>query len=94
MSRFTPVNSAAKKSDLGIMLMNQLTNGEKRFPKDPPDIAADFFALRKHFNGTKWTFSEGKNPYNTASHCDIAWAGALASHVHTRKTSTAWAMVG
>jgi hypothetical protein len=44
--------------------------------------------------GTKWTFTEGKNPYNTASHCDIAWAGALSSEVHAQKRSVAWAMVG
>ncbi len=33
-------------------------------------------------NGTKWIFTEGPNAYNQASHCDIAWAGALATHAH------------
>jgi len=92
--RFFSVNFSSKKHDLGFSLMNQLSVAEKRFPKTEPDIAADFFALRKVFTGNKWIFTEGHNSYNPASHCDIAWAGALASEAHTRKRSTAWAMVG
>jgi hypothetical protein len=53
----------------------------KRFPKSEPDIAADYFALRRIHTGTKWAFSEGKNSLNPASHCDIAWAGALATRI-------------
>jgi phage FluMu gp28-like protein len=93
-NKFTPINFATRKSDLGLLLMNLLSSGQKRFPKAHPDIAADFFALRKSFNGTKWVFAEGRNNYNTASHCDIAWAGALASEANVRKRSNAWAMVG
>jgi hypothetical protein len=52
--------------------------------RTPRDIAADFFALRKFYTGTRWTFTEGHNTFNPASHCDIAWAGALASHAHTQ----------
>jgi len=93
-NKFLPVNFGARKSDLGFRLMNQLATAQKRFPTAHQDIAADFFALRKHFTGSKWIFTEGKNPYNTASHCDIAWAGALASEAHAQKRSTAWALVG
>jgi phage FluMu gp28-like protein len=93
-NKFIKINFASKKSGLGFLLMNQLSAADKRFPKTHPDIAADFFALRKNFTGTKWLFSESKNPYNSASHCDIAWAGALASEAHAQKRSTAWAMVG
>ncbi len=93
-SRFLSVNFSSKKHDLGFALMNQLSTGEKRFPKSHQDIAADYFALRKNFNGKKWTFTEGRNHHNPASHCDIAWAGALASEAHTRRKSQAWAMVG
>ncbi len=32
--------------------------------------------------GTRWNFSEGKNLLNPASHCDIAWAGALSTFAH------------
>ncbi|HSU56879.1 MAG TPA: hypothetical protein VLT36_22660, partial [Candidatus Dormibacteraeota bacterium] len=80
--RFLKVNFAAKKHDLGFALMNQLSVSEKRFPRAHADIAADFFALRKVHTGTRWTFNEGRNSLNPASHCDIAWAGALASFAH------------
>jgi phage FluMu gp28-like protein len=81
--KFTKVNFSAKKQDLGFALMNQLSVAEKHFPKNQPDIAADFFALRKTFTGTKWVFTEGRNNNNPNSHCDIAWAAALATFAHT-----------
>jgi phage FluMu gp28-like protein len=80
--KFTRVNFGAKKHDLGLCLMNQLATTKKRFPKSEQDIAADYFALRKYFTGSKWAFSEGRNSTNPNSHCDIAWAGALASFVN------------
>jgi hypothetical protein len=76
---FTPVNFSVEKSNLGFALMNQLAAGEKRFPAAHPDIAADFFALRKHYTGARWLFTESSNPLNPNSHCDLAWAAALAS---------------
>jgi phage FluMu gp28-like protein len=85
--KFTKVNFAAKKQDLGFALMNQLSVAEKHFPKDHPDIAADFFALRKIHTGTKWLFTEGRNNHNPASHCDIAWAAALSTHAHIENDS-------
>jgi phage FluMu gp28-like protein len=92
-SRFLSVNFSSKKQDLGFALMNQLSNAEKHFPASEQDIAADYFALRKSYSGTKWIFTEGRNTFNSASHCDIAWAGALASEAHNRKKSNAWAYV-
>jgi phage FluMu gp28-like protein len=92
-SRFLKVNFASKKSDLGFALMNQLSVSEKRFPKNHQDIAADFFALRKVFNGTRWIFTEGRNTFNPASHCDIAWAGALSTFAHTERKCCAGAAV-
>ena len=86
-NRFLKVNFSGKKHDLGFALMNQLANAEKRFPKSQPDIAADYFALRKFHTGTRWVFNEGRNTLNPASHCDIAWAGALSTHAHTEKKS-------
>jgi hypothetical protein len=80
--KFTKVNFSAKKQHLGFALMNQLSVAEKHFPKDHPDIAADFFALRKIHTGVKWLFSEGRNHQNPASHCDIAWAAALSTFAH------------
>ncbi len=84
-SRFMKVNFASRKHDLGFALMNQLSVAEKRFPKSEADIAADYFALRKTHNGSKWAFSEGRNALNPASHCDIAWAGALATFAHVER---------
>jgi phage FluMu gp28-like protein len=78
--RFLPVNFRSSKSDMGFVLMDQLSAGNKILPRTPPDIAADFFALRKTYAGGRWIFTEGANPLNPASHCDIAWAGALSTH--------------
>lgn len=76
---FTPVNFASEKHDMGFALMNQLSVAEKQFPKDQPDIAQDFFAMRKIFHGKRWVFTEGRNLLLPESHCDIAWGGGLAS---------------
>jgi phage FluMu gp28-like protein len=92
-SRFLKVNFASKKHDLGFALMNQLGIAQKRFPRAHQDIAADYFALRKSFAGNKWSFSETRNKLNPASHCDIAWAGALATHAHTARKHSAGGMV-
>jgi len=82
------VNFGSKKHDLGFGLMKQLSVSEKRFPKNEQDIAADYIALRKTYNGTKWVLSERRNTSNLASHCDIAWAGALATCAHTEPRCT------
>src|SRR5207244_929550 len=91
---FTPINFSSKKHDLGFTLMNQLATVEKRFPTSHHDIAADFFALRKTSHAGRWLFSEGRNQLNPASHCDIAWAGALASLAHAEQTCEVSAAVG
>lgn len=81
---FIGVNFAGEKHDLGFALMNQLSVAEKIFPKDEPDVAQDFFALRKIFSGRAWKFTEGRNRLNPASHGDIAWAGGLASKANAQ----------
>ncbi len=66
----------------------------KRIPHSHQDIAADFFALRKAYTGSRWIFSEGRNSLNAASHCDLAWAAALATHAHTdSKYEEYWAIL-
>ena len=58
-------------------------------------MAQDFFSLRKLFAGKTWKFTEGRNLLNPASHGDIAWAGALASHAaETGGTPVAFAGIG
>jgi phage FluMu gp28-like protein len=83
--RFEPVNFAREKAALGFRLMSQLAAGAKQFPRNEPDIAADYFALRRLHRGGRWTFSEGENPLNPRSHCDLAWAGALASRANENR---------
>lgn len=83
---FTAVNFASEKHDLGFALMNQLSVAEKIFPKSEPDVAQDFFALRKTYSGKTWKFTEGRNRLNPASHCDIAWSGALATKADATNT--------
>jgi phage FluMu gp28-like protein len=92
--QFFPVNFSSKKHDLGFALMNQLSTSQKRFPKADQDIAADFFALRKSYAGTRWAFSEGQNTVNPNSHCDIAWAAGLATEAHVSHRPIGGAMVG
>jgi phage FluMu gp28-like protein len=84
--QFTAVNFSSDKHDLGFALMNQLSVAEKIFPKSEPDVAQDFFALRKIFAGKTWKFTEGRNLLNPASHCDIAWSGALATKADATNT--------
>ena len=93
-SRFFPVNFRSKKDDLGFALMNQLSAAEKQFPSSEADIAADYFALRRNFIGKNWVFSEGSNQFNQSSHCDIAWAGALATHAHLTNKPVLTARLG
>jgi phage FluMu gp28-like protein len=91
---FLKVNFSSKKHDLAFALMNQLSVAQKRFPREHQDIAADYFALRKIHTGTRWTFTEGRNTFNPASHCDIAWAGALATYADTEIPNWPLASVG
>jgi phage FluMu gp28-like protein len=81
--QFTPVNFASRKHDMGFALMNQLASTERRWPGKWQDVSADYFALRKTHNGARWLFSEGTNNHLAASHCDIAWAGALSHEAAT-----------
>jgi phage FluMu gp28-like protein len=92
--RFTPVNFSTRKHELGLALMNQLALGQKRFARSHLDIAADFFALRKHYAGQRWLFKESRNLYNQASHCDIAWAGALATEACFTRVATIGSRLG
>jgi len=80
-NQFEGVNFSSKKHEMGHALMNQLSTAEKILPlaQEHDDIAQDFFSMRKIFSGGKWHFTEGRNNLNPNSHCDIAWAGGLAT---------------
>jgi phage FluMu gp28-like protein len=88
--QFTPVNFASSKHDMGFTLMNQLSVAEKTWSAEDKDISADYFALRKTFQGKRWTFGESANALNEHSHCDIAWAGALSSRAAAEKAHGAF----
>lgn len=90
---FTPVNFSTNKQDMGFALMNQLSVGEKQMPRDQPDIAQDYFAMRKIYQGKRWVFTESRNLLNPASHCDIAWGGGLSTHADSNAGGIG-AMVG
>jgi len=78
--QFAGVNFSTSKADLGTRLMSQLSEQRKLMPANEPDIAGDYYAIHKTYGaGGKLKFLEGANDRNELSHCDIAWAGALAS---------------
>jgi len=58
----------------------------------PPFISGS--AKRQIFHGNRWIFSEGTNTTNPASHCDIAWAGGLATEASYSQGEGIGAMVG
>lgn len=80
-NQFEGINFSSKKHEMGHALMNQLATAEKILPaaSEHDDIAQDYFSMRKTFSGGRWHFTEGRNNLNPASHCDIAWSGALAT---------------
>ena len=56
--------------------------------KDSQFTAEQFIA-----DCSRWVSSEARNHLNPASHCDIAWAGALATHAHMDNRSEVWALL-
>lgn len=89
---FEGVNFRGTKHDMGFEIMNAMTEGALIWPDaaEHADIAQDFFSLRKHWAAGSWKFSETKNLLNSASHCDIAWSGALARKACTVGGTGVW----
>ena len=92
-SRFTSVNFGSKKHDLGFALMNQLATAQKRFPKSEQDIASDFFALRKSYEGARWIFSEGTKCFGDASSAVFGHCGGVFRFGHVGNVSPSSAHV-
>ena len=77
--RFFPANFASLKNVLGNMLIEIFEQSRQELPLDPPEIGADLAGIRKDTTAAgKLCFTERANPYNAKSHCDMAWACALA----------------
>jgi len=87
---FTSINFASEKHNIGFT--HEPTGGRgKQFPRSERDVASDFFALRKHYTGSKWLFTESVNCLNAASHCDIAWrAGWRRRRIGATPTAAGW----
>ncbi len=88
--QFTPVNFASEKHEMFAGTMARLSAAEKRFPRNQPDIAQDYFCFSRTHTGQRWVFTAGKNPLNPASHGDIATAGTLADRAGRDATSGVW----
>lgn len=82
-TKFRGVNFSTLKVTMGMKLMDQLSAHQKIIPSgekdEHQDIAGDYYALQKVHQGGKVVFTETANEWNDASHCDIAWSGALSS---------------
>ncbi len=77
--RFTGVNFAASKIQLGTMLQAVFEQHRQRLPNACPEILADLAGIRKTAAGNgRLVFSESGNELFPDSHCDMAWSCALA----------------
>jgi phage FluMu gp28-like protein len=80
-ARFAGMNFSAMKSEIGTKLVRVFEDGRQAIPRGDrhADIAADLAGIRTEPTASGRTrFYETRNPYNKASHCDIAWAAGLA----------------
>lgn len=80
-ARFFGLNFGARKPDLGTRLTKIYESGEQEIPAavDQGDIAHDLAGIRlEALPSGRPHFYESSNPLNKDSHCDLAWANALA----------------
>lgn len=82
--RWLPVEFTSKsKSELGSMLATTFDEGSQAIPPIDGEhkfIAADIYAIQREQSSTseRLKLVEGDNPLRPESHCDIAYAAALA----------------
>ena len=80
--RWGPVTfTASAKRDMASGLATAFDDGELRLPPMDGDhkfIATDLYALQCDRSGAGLKLIESENPLLPESHCDIAWAAALA----------------
>jgi phage FluMu gp28-like protein len=83
-TRFVGINFGQQKGALGTKLTQVFEDGRCAIPaeREHDDIAFDIAALQKaSLPSGRAYFEETANPVNKLSHCDIAWAIALALFV-------------
>jgi len=79
VGRFEMVNFSTFKPHIVGRLRGAYQDGRKIIPREPEDIAYDARGILCQTNGTRMTYTESKNPANENSHCDLAYADALAT---------------
>lgn len=80
-SRFIGINFSAQKPDLGTRMQRAFEDGRQLLPAATAhdDVARDIMGIRQESLATgRIRFYETRNPLNKDSHCDMAWACALA----------------
>ena len=98
-SRWQPVTFTARsKRELGSGLMTAFDEGSQALPADAVQgaskfVATDIYALQKQGDKANLVISEGINPLEPDSHCDIAWAAALAIRASGIAGTTAYLSV-
>lgn len=76
--RFTGVNFSAFKPYLGGKLTGAFEDGRIVIPSKEEEIAYDVRGIKTAQSGTRVIYQESRNPVNALSHCDFAWALAMA----------------
>lgn len=80
-ARFIGINFGTAKPDLGTRLTKFYEQGDQELPAGPEydEVFFDLAGIRQDsLPSGRIHFYESTNPVNKASHCDMAWANALA----------------
>jgi len=98
-SRWQPVTFTQKtKRELGSGMMTAFDEGSMALAASAVQgehkfVATDIYALQKQGDKANLIISEGTNPLEPDSHCDIAWAAALAIRASNIAGTTAYLSV-
>lgn len=80
-ARFIGINFGSLKPDLGTRLAKMFESGAVELPRGErwADLYADLSGIRvEPLPSGRLHYYESRNPLNKDSHCDMAWAAALA----------------
>jgi phage FluMu gp28-like protein len=90
---FAEVNFTSSKGALGAGLMQTFQDVRYRMPREGfDDYVHDLHAIQKERRDGKLILHETQNPVEKRSHCDMAYACALALHA-AKDYSECWVMV-
>jgi len=78
-ARFIGMNFSAMKPYLGTLLSQTYEDHLQIIPRNPQEIAFDIRGIKTETTAAgRAVYTESRNPANPLSHCDEAWANALA----------------